>query len=131
MEAPSPTQSESFGNSTPSPFRGLFTDAVRFWELRRLFYNLALAAVVVIWLVATWPHFRPAFTLTSLLLLSVLALIANAFYCAAYLVDIPMQCSSFNSTWKRRRWAWWLIGTLFAILLANYWIADEIYPFVR
>jgi len=24
-----------------------------------------------------------------------------------------------------------VIGTLFAILLANYWIADEIYPFVR
>jgi len=24
-----------------------------------------------------------------------------------------------------------VIGTLFAILLANYWIVDEIYPFVQ
>ncbi|MHB8503327.1 MAG: hypothetical protein ACYDHE_20585, partial [Candidatus Acidiferrales bacterium] len=77
------------------------------------------------------PHFRPALTLTSLLLLAVLALIANACYCAAYLVDIPFQHSSLRSIWKRRRWILWLAGTLFALLLANYWIADEIYPFVH
>jgi hypothetical protein len=85
----------------------------------------------MIWLVASWPHFRPALTWTSLLLLAILALLANACYCAAYLVDIPMQQLSVGAARNRTRWALWVIGTLFAILLANYWIVDEIYPFVH
>ena len=93
-----------------------------------MLYNLTLTAAALLWLAATWPHFRPAFTLTSLLPLTVLALLANACYCAAYLVDIPLQLSTLVATWKRGRWILWLVGTLFALLLANYWIADEIYP---
>jgi hypothetical protein len=31
----------------------------------------------------------------------------------------------------RRRLALWLAGMVFAIVFANYWIADEIYPFVN
>ncbi len=112
-------------------FRGVLADAIHFWEPRRLFYNLALAAVVIIWIAASWPHFRPAFTLIPFLQLLVLALIANVFYCAAYFVDLPMQFSSLKSFWTRGRWALWVLGTLFAILFENYWIADEIYPFVR
>jgi hypothetical protein len=106
----------------------MLSDAIHFWEIRRIFYNLALTAAALLWVAATWPHFRPAFTLTSVLPLTVLALLANVCYCAAYLVDIPMQLSTIVATWKRRRWILWLVGTLFALLLANYWIADEIYP---
>jgi hypothetical protein len=113
------------------PHRALFSDSARFWETRRIFYNLALAVVVLLWITLSWPHFRPAFTLISLLQLAVLALIANALYCAAYFIDLPMQLLAFSPSWKRRRWMLWLLGTLFAILFANYWIADEIYPFVR
>ncbi len=131
METTLPTPSSDFGNSPANPFRGLLADAVRFWEPRRLVYNLVLAAVVVVWVVTTWPHFRPALTLSSLLLLAILALLANLCYCAAYLVDLPFQHSSLSPVWRRRRWALWLLGTLFAVLLANYWIADEIYLFVR
>jgi hypothetical protein len=118
-------------SGTPANFRGLIGDSLRYWELRRLFYNLVLLAVVAAWVAATWPHFRPMIEVHSLLLLAILAFLANACYCAAYLVDIPMQCSVFNNLWKRRRWILWLAGTLLAILLANYWIVDEIYPFVR
>jgi hypothetical protein len=125
-----PTQSQPLGTVPPAPFRELLSDAVRYWEPRRVVYNLVLAAVVLAWIVFSWPHFRPALTLSSLLLLAILALLANACYCAAYLMDIPMQGSSLVMIWKRRRWGLWLIGTLFAILLANYWIVDEIYPFV-
>jgi hypothetical protein len=39
-----------------------------------------------------------------------------------------MQLSTLAATWKRHRGILWLVGTLFALLLANYWIADEIYP---
>jgi hypothetical protein len=131
METPHATPSQGFGESPAGAFRGLLADAIRFWEPRRLVYNGVLTGVAVAWLVATWPHFRAALTPPSLLLLAVLALLANVCYCAAYLVDLPMQRSSFSTFWRRRRWALWLMGTLFAIVLANYWIADEIYPFVR
>ncbi len=131
METALPTQSQGLGKSPSGPFRGLLTDAIRFWEPRRLIYNLVLAVVVVVWIVASWPHFRPALTPHSLLLLSILALLANVCYCAAYLVDIPMQCLSVGGSLRRLRWGLWVIGTLFAILFENYWIADEIYPFVR
>jgi hypothetical protein len=127
METALPTQSQS-----PSgPLRGLLADAIRFWEPRRLIYNLILAMVVVVWIVASWPHFRPAFTLHSLLLLGILALLANTCYCAAYFVDVPMQSLSAGAAVRRQRWVLWVIGTLFAVLFENYWIADEIYPFVR
>jgi hypothetical protein len=123
--------SPSFLNPPTNAFRTLLADAVRFWERRRLFYNLALIATVFAWVACSWPHFRPAFTLSTLLPLTVLALIANACYCAAYLVDIPIQLSAFSAVWKRYRWLLWLAGSLFALLLANYWIADEIYPDFR
>ncbi|MGB8475307.1 MAG: hypothetical protein WCE61_14585 [Candidatus Acidiferrum sp.] len=131
MNATDPAQSQDSAGSHFGQFRNLFADSLRFWEPRRLFYNLALATVVLLWVVASWPHFRPAFTLLSLLQLAVFALLANVCYCAAYLIDFPMQLSPFSDSWQRRRWALWVVGTLFAILLANYWIADEIYPFVR
>ena len=70
-------------------------------------------------------------TLISLFQLSVLALIANVCYCAAYIVDLPMQFSSPGATMRRGRSTLWVLGTVFAILLENYWIADEIYPYVR
>lgn len=119
------------GDSSSQSFRTVLADSIRFWEFRRLFYNLPLAAVVLLWITLSWPHFRPAFTLLALFQLFFLALIANVLYCAAYLIDLPMQVSSFSSFWKRRRWTLWVLGTLLAILFTNYWIADEIYPFVR
>jgi hypothetical protein len=131
MESPLPTGAPGFFQAPPGAFRGIFADAMRFWELRRLLYNFVLCAVVVAWVVGTWPHFQPMFEPHSLLLLAVLALLANVCYCAAYLVDIPMQRTATGGMWRRRRWALWMGGMLLAILLANYWIADEIYPFVR
>ena len=59
-----------------------------------------------------------------------LAALANVCYCAAYFVDLPLQYSSFRAAWLRWRFALWLAGMLLATALANYWIADEIYPYV-
>jgi hypothetical protein len=115
----------------PAGWRTGLRDAVKFWEPRRILYNAVLAAVVLAWVGFTWPHFLPAFKLDSLLLLSVLALIANACYSTAYLVEVPARCSSLAVAWCRWRWVVWSAGMLLAILVANYWIADEIYPFVR
>jgi hypothetical protein len=133
IRVPTPpiTTSNPPDNSSPESFRATWANAIRYWEPRRLFYNLVLTAVVFTWIAASWPHFRPAFNLTALFLLVILGLIANACYCAAYLIDIPLQQSSLAARWKNRRWTLWWIGMLFAVLLANYWIADEIYPFVQ
>jgi hypothetical protein len=131
MQSPPPTQSPALAKPPLGSFCVLLADAIRFWEPRRIFYNFALSVVAVAWLVGTRPHFRVALTLPSLLLLVILALLANACYCAAYLVDIPMQHSALAAVWRRRRWVLLLAGTLFAILLECYWIADEIYPDFR
>jgi hypothetical protein len=116
---------------SPAPRPDTLAEAIRFWEPHRLAYNLVLAAVVIAWVVLTWPHFRPAFRLWTLVPLLVLALLANLCYCAAYLVDIPLQRSPMAAAWAGRRWVLWLLGTLLAFLFTNYWIADEIYPYVR
>jgi hypothetical protein len=112
--------------SPSDSFRALLADAARFWEPRRLLYNFILLAVTFTWIVATWPHFRSALTLTSLFLMSILALLANACYSVAYFLDIPFQLASSTSR-NRLRWGLWIAGTIFAVVLANYWIADEIY----
>jgi hypothetical protein len=131
MKTTHPDPSAAFDDSPSGGQPDVLLAAIRYWEPRRLVYNIVLAAVVVAWLVLTWPHFRPMIEPSSLLLLAILAFFANVCYCAAYFVEIPMQRSSLNAIWKRRRWGLWLVGTLFAILLANYWIVDEIYPYVH
>lgn len=125
MNSPEPIQSLQ-----ATEFRGILTNAIGYWERRRILYNLLLTAVVIGWIALTWPHFRPAFRWDSFVALLVLAVLANLCYCAAYIADLSMQYSSFRDMWRRWRWALWLGGTLFAILFANYWIADEIYSFV-
>jgi hypothetical protein len=110
--------------------RGL-AKACRFWAPRRIHYNLLLLLVAATWVVATWPHFRPAFALVPMLQFAGLALLANVCYSAAYLVDLLIQLSVSSARWAAARGALWVAGMLLAILLENYWIGDEIYPFVR
>ena len=131
MDTAHPSESISPVPQNSAPSRSFFSDSIRFWEPRRLVYNLVLFAVCVAWVALSWPHFRPAFTWSTVPPLTALAVIANVCFCAAYLVDLPLQHSSAGDAWRRRRWVLWLVGTIFAILLANYWIVDEIYPFVR
>jgi hypothetical protein len=113
------------------PFREILTDAIRYWEPRRIAYNVILTLVVLAWITVSWPHFRPIVKFEGLVLMAVLAVWANICYCAAYLADVPMQFSFFRQRWLRWRWGLWTGGMLFAILLANYWIADEIFPYVH
>jgi hypothetical protein len=130
MSTQYPTQSADGGSGPSVPLREILSDAIAYWEPRRVPYNLVLTGVVVAWVLLSWPHFRPAFTLQSLLFLVVSGTMANLCYCAAYFADVPLQYSFFQAVWRRWRWALWLLGMLLAILLANYWIADEIYPYV-
>jgi hypothetical protein len=123
--------SASSGGSPGSSSREAATATIRYWELRRIWYNLALALLVVWWVVRTWPHFAPVMNLGSLRKLLVLALIANVCYSTAYVVDFAVQASAPGPRWRRWRGLLWLAGTLFALLFATYWIGDEIYPYVN
>lgn len=101
---------------------------IRYWEIRRIWYNLALLALVAVWVAGTWPHFRAALNLEALGKMLVLAVLANICYCAAYLVDFAVQSSDPGPAWLRWRIVLWAAGTLFALFVACYWIGDEIYP---
>jgi len=116
---------------SPPSFRELLSSSARYWEPRRILYNLILFAVCVIWFAGSWPHFRPALHLEYLFPMVFLALMANICYTAAYIVDIPLLTSTWKTIWLSRRWILFVTGMLFALLLENYWIADEIYPDVH
>ena len=105
-------------------------DVARYWESARIYYNAVLMLVVAAWVGLTWPHFQAAMTWESLGKCLVLAAAANALYCGAYAADILLQLLADRKILRRGRRAVWLLGTVFAILLANYWIADEIYSYV-
>ncbi len=110
--------------------RDIVRDAARYWEPRRVAYNLALASVALVWLYLTWAQFRTAFDPHSLPALVVLVLIANACYCAGYFPEMVLGRSPFRVAWRRWRWVVWVAGTLLAIALECYWIADEIHPYL-
>ncbi len=117
---------ENLGSNAPD-----FSGAARFWEKGRLWYNAVLCMAVALWVVLTWPHFRAAMNLDALGKMAVLALLANVCYSAAYVAEFFMQGALPSSLWRRVRLGLWIAGMLFALLLANYWIADEIYPDVQ
>lgn len=85
----------------PAKLREITTDALRYWEPRRLLYNAVLAAVVVVNFAAYWPASREIITPQSLVGCFVLAVLANACYCAAYIVDLFVQFSAFRPLWLR------------------------------
>ena len=119
----------TFGGITSSTWRDSFFEALRYWEPRRVLYNALLAAVPIFWFGSAWQHFRPAVNPGNVFRLLGLALIANILYCAANIVDL--RFSDVGVFWTRHRWALWLIGTVFAMLLTSYWINDEIYPLIH
>lgn len=102
-------------------FADLAADAIRYWELRRLAYNLALFAVVAVHFAASWPASRAFLARDPLLLFFGLAVLANVAYCAAYAVDLFAQFSGIRAEWVRRRWLLLLVGTAFAAVLAHFW----------
>jgi len=97
------------------------TDALRYWEPRRIVYNGVLVAVVVAYFVIYRSHAIAGFSVDSLLGLFLLAVLANVAYCAAYPVDFLWQVSGFREEWRRRRWILLLIGISFAAILARFW----------
>jgi hypothetical protein len=101
-------------------FSELTTDALRYWELRRMFYNLLLGAIVVAHFAAAWPHARELVTFDAALGLFLLAVIANIAYSVVYIADVFIQFSGFRASrlvWRR---ILMLIGFVFAGILTHF-----------
>ena len=108
----------SFG----SRLRDAVTDALRYWEPRRLVFNAVLAVIVLGYFVVNWPHSRTALSFEGVLFVFILAVLANICYCAAYLGDVFVQLSGLRETWLRVRWFLFLIGLAFAAIITR-WFA--------
>lgn len=106
---------------TPAPtIRDIATDALRYWEPRRLIYNAVLAVIVLGYFFAGWPASKPEATLDAVLGLFLLAVLANVAYCAAYIADVFIQLSGFRAPWSRFRWLLFILGTAFAAILTRF-----------
>jgi hypothetical protein len=100
--------------------RAALTSAIGYWEPRRVLFNLVLAIVTGTVYMANFPHSRLEFSLDTLQALVVLAVLANIAYCAAYLVDVPVQLSHFRATWLRVRGLLFGLGLLLGAILTNF-----------
>lgn len=96
------------------------TDAIRYWEPRRVIYNLALAAIVLAYFLIYGIKTR-SYSLNLALILVILGVLANVAYCAAYIVDIFAQMSGFRDQWRKYRWILFSIGLVFAAILTRFW----------
>ena len=88
------------------------TDALRYWEVRRPFYNLLLAVIVVAHFATAWPASRATLTLDGVLGLFLLAVLANVAFSVVYVPDVFIQMSGFRAS--RAIWRWILLGVGFA-----------------
>lgn len=101
--------------------KSLFTDAVSYWERRRLLYNGVLALLVAVcWgrdILSGWPEQW----LGAAVVLFIFAGIANALYCFAYPVDFAFQMTPLRERWQRFRWLLFASGLSLASIL-SVWI---------
>jgi hypothetical protein len=100
--------------------RAALSNAIGYWEPRRIAYNGVLLAVVAVMFFMSWPSSRASLSINVFLMLFVLAVLANVGYCAAYVVDVAAQLSAFRDTWLRVRWLLAAVGTGFAGVLAYF-----------
>ena len=101
-------------------FRELAAEAIKYWEPRRLVYNLVLAVVVFFYFALAWPKSKSFLSLNSVLALFLLAVVANVCYCAAYVVDMFVQLSSVRAIWLQKRWLLFLLGMMFAAVITRF-----------
>jgi hypothetical protein len=103
-----------------SDLRAYTTDAIKFWEPRRIVYNLTLTAIVVVYFAIGYPGSRTVISVDFCLGLFLLAVVANVAYCAAYIADIFAQASGFREVWQRYRNILFVIGTVFAGIITRF-----------
>jgi hypothetical protein len=106
--------------------REALSQAIRYWEPRRLLYNASLSIEVAVIFALKLPGSRSHLSVDLALLLFVLAVLANVAYCAGYVVDVAAQLSDFRVPWLRFRWTLFVVGVAFAGVL-TYFFASGLY----
>jgi hypothetical protein len=104
------------------------TAAIRFWEPRRLIYTGALASIVLIYFGMNYPASKAVVSIDSILVLFLMAVLANVAYCAAYLVDIFVRSSGYLEQWRKYRWLVFVVGLLFAAIVTRFIAASVFQP---
>jgi hypothetical protein len=100
--------------------RDYATEAIRYWEPRRIVYNLVLGSVVLICFFLFAPP-NKSLSLDLIQLLFLLCVLANVAYCGAYVADLFAQMSGFRERWRGLRWLLFVVGLTFAAILARFW----------
>src|SRR2546427_9118951 len=108
--------------------RDYATEAIRYWEPKRIGYKLALAAVVVACFIVRLPVSKHTLTADTLLSLVAVTIVANIFYCAAYVADVFVQMSAFREQWRAYRWMLFFIGLTFASILTRFGALGFFFP---
>jgi Mn2+/Fe2+ NRAMP family transporter len=102
-------------------FREALSNALGYWERRRLVYNAVLFGVALVLFLLGQPETRTFLNVTGLLLFLVLVMAANLLYSVAYLPDLALQLSSYRNQWLRwRKFLFWF-GLCFGALL-TFWV---------
>ncbi len=99
-------------------FGQIATDAISYWEPRRLLYNLVLAFAALPHALTYWRSTGSVPGIEHAAWLFVLAVLANACYCLAYIVDVFVQLSRFRAIWRADRGILFVVGLVFATVLA-------------
>ena len=102
--------------------REAVSEALGYWEPRRIVYNAVLALIVLAYFAINWPYSRTVVSFDGVLVVFVLAVLANICYCASYLGDVFVQTSGFRESWLKWRWVLLVIGIAFAAIITR-WFA--------
>lgn len=99
--------------------RKYLTDAIRYWEHKRVVYNLVLVIVVLVYFGAGFPASKRSPTLATgllliLLVVILLAVLANVAIALAYGADVFAQMSRFRKRWRAHRAILLVTGLVFA-----------------
>jgi hypothetical protein len=100
--------------------RESITNAIGYWEPRRLVYNAVLAIIVLVYFGIGYPTSKALLSVNFGLSLFLLAVLANVAYCAAYVVDVFAQASSYRERWWKYRWIVFVVGMLFAGIITRF-----------
>lgn len=105
-------------DSFKNELKAILWDIARYWEPRRLVYNVLL-------LFLTLRDFADDIALERLteprilFILAVWAVGANVCFCSAYLLDFTLRATPWVRIWLKARWALFFIGCWLAAFIAH------------
>ena len=106
-------------------FKEIASEAIRFWERMRLVYCGVLAAIVVFYFIKGMPASLEKVNADFILVLFLLAVIANVLYCTAYIPDVFIQYAGFRHARQRVRWVLFAIGMVFAAIVTRFMMMGQ------